>query len=230
MIPLSLFGYFVPYVHMAEFVKHSFPKDVDGKAPVICIGVTSFLGRLIFGYIADLPRVNRILLQQVSFFSIGLLTLLLPTSSGYFGWLIAISLGMGLFDGCFISLLGPIAFDICGASGAAQAIGFLLGLCSIPLTIGPYVAGLMYDHYGDYDLALRLAGVPPIVAAFAMFAIRCVKRKEEVKTVTAVEAVQMNGKTVETGRWLLEKGEVSRCVWCEDLDYQHKRCYSYTIM
>lgn len=137
---------------------------------------------------------------------------------------------MGLFDGCFISLLGPIAFDICGASGAAQAIGFLLGLCSVPLTIGPYVAGLMYDHFGDYDLALRLAGVPPIVAAFAMFAIRCVKRKEEVKTVTAVEAVQMNGKTMETGRWLLEKGEVSRCVWCEDLDYQHKRCYSYTIM
>lgn len=112
---------------MAEFVKHSFSSDVDGKAPVICIGITSGLGRLIFGYIADLPRVNRILLQQVSFFSIGILTLLLPTSSGYFGWLIAISLGMGLFDGCFISLLGPIAFDICGSSGAAQAIGFLLG-------------------------------------------------------------------------------------------------------
>lgn len=127
VIPLSLFGYFVPYVHIAEFVKHNFPKDVDGKIPVMCIGITSGLGRLIFGYIADLPKVNRILLQQVSFFSIGLLTLLLPTSSGYFGWLIAISLGMGLFDGCFISLLGPIAFDICGSSGAAQAIGFLLG-------------------------------------------------------------------------------------------------------
>jgi MCP family monocarboxylic acid transporter-like MFS transporter 10 len=48
---------------------------------------------------------------------------------------------MGLFDGCFISLLGPIAFDIVGPAGASQAIGFLLSLCSIPLTVGPPIAG-----------------------------------------------------------------------------------------
>ena len=33
-------------------------------------------------------------------------------------------------------MLGPIAFDLCGGDGAGQAIGFLLALCSIPLTIG----------------------------------------------------------------------------------------------
>lgn len=43
-------------------------KDADGKLPVMCIGITSGIGRLIFGYIADLPKVNRILLQQVSSF------------------------------------------------------------------------------------------------------------------------------------------------------------------
>lgn len=63
--------------------------------------------------------------------------------------LIAISLFMGLFDGCFISLLGPIAFEICGQKGATQAIGFLLGLCSVPLTVGPPIAGKAYysSHY-----------------------------------------------------------------------------------
>ena len=30
---------------------------------------------------------------------------------------------MGLFDGCFITMMGPIAFDICGPAGAGQAIG-----------------------------------------------------------------------------------------------------------
>ena len=48
---------------------------------------------------------------------------------------------MGLFDGCFISLLGPIAYDIVGPAGASQAIGFLLSLCAIPLTVGPPIAG-----------------------------------------------------------------------------------------
>jgi len=85
---------------------------------------------------------------QISFLSIGILTMLVPITKSFFV-LLAISLAMGLFDGCFISLLGPIAFDICGHSGATQAIGFLLGMCSIPLTVGPPIAGLIYDHTGN---------------------------------------------------------------------------------
>ncbi|XP_011340800.1 monocarboxylate transporter 10 isoform X2 [Ooceraea biroi] len=176
-IPLALFGYFVPYVHIGKFVSTTF-KDADGKLPIMCIGITSGVGRLIFGYIADLPKVNRILLQQISFLSIGVLTMLLPITKSFLV-LLAISLGMGLFDGCFISLLGPIAFDICGRSGATQAIGFLLGMCSIPLTVGPPIAGLLYDHTGSYTLPFLLAGVPPIMGALTMFLIRCVKENDD---------------------------------------------------
>jgi MCP family monocarboxylic acid transporter-like MFS transporter 10 len=71
------------------------------------------------------------------------------SSTKSFPILLVISLCMGLFDGCFISLLGPIAFDICGQKDAAQAIGFLLGMCSVPLTAGPPIAGLIYDHIGS---------------------------------------------------------------------------------
>ncbi|KAF7402675.1 hypothetical protein HZH66_004942 [Vespula vulgaris] len=175
-IPLALFGYFVPYVHIGKFVATTF-KDSDGKLPVMCIGITSGIGRLIFGYIADLPKVNRILLQQISFLSIGILTMLLTVTPS-FNILLLISLSMGLFDGCFISLLGPIAFDICGREGATQAIGFLLGMCSIPLTVGPPIAGLLYDHTGSYDLPFLLAGVPPIIGALTMFLIKCVKETD----------------------------------------------------
>lgn len=74
--------------------------------------------------------------------------MLLPVTPSFI-ILLLISLAMGLFDGCFISLLGPIAFDICGREGATQAIGFLLGMCSIPLTVGPPIAGFLYDHTGN---------------------------------------------------------------------------------
>ncbi|XP_023012272.1 monocarboxylate transporter 10-like protein kar [Leptinotarsa decemlineata] len=182
-IACSLFGYFVPYVYMLKFVSANFDKGSDTKLPILCIGVTSGLGRLIFGYIADLPKVNRIYLQQLSFFSIGLLTILLPFSAGKYGWLIVIVLGMGLFDGCFISLLGPIAFDICGREGATQAIGFLLGICAIPLTIGPYIAGVILDNTSSYTLPLILAGIPPILGSLGMFALKFTKgptkRREE---------------------------------------------------
>ena len=55
---------------------------------------------------------------------------------------------MGLFDGCFVTLLGPIAFDLCGPAGAGQAIGSLLALFSIPMTVGPPIAGIIYDKVG----------------------------------------------------------------------------------
>ncbi|XP_034663468.1 monocarboxylate transporter 10 isoform X3 [Drosophila subobscura] len=172
-VPLALFGYFVPYVHMMQFVKITFPGE-DLNLPVMCIGITSGIGRLIFGIIADMPGVNRMYLQQLSLVSIGLVTLLLPLTNSYVV-LVSFTLVMGLFDGCFISLLGPIAYEICGPSGATQAIGFLLGLSSIPLTVGPPVAGMIFDSTGSYTVPFVLAGLPPLVGSSLLFLIRCVK-------------------------------------------------------
>lgn len=177
-IPIALFGYFVPYVHIGKFIKETFPED-NKNLPLICIATTSGLGRLVFGFISDLPGVNRVLLQQISFYFIGLMTMLLPLTDKYYV-LLAICLCLGLFDGCFITLLGPIAYDICGPHGAAQAIGFLLGLCSFGLTAGPPVAGNLFDTTGTYTLPFVLAGIPPIIGATLMFLIRFVK--EEKKT------------------------------------------------
>jgi len=68
----------------------------------------------------------------------------------YFAMLLGITLIMGLFDGCFVSVMGPIAFDLCGQKGAAQAIGCILGLCSIPLTLGPPIAGKLIYYFQMY--------------------------------------------------------------------------------
>jgi len=103
--------------------------DSNGEVLITSLGFTSLIGRIAFGLIADSPKVNRISLQQLSFTVIGLCTMLLvlaPVLGGGFGWMVALALLMGVFDGCFISLLGPIAFDICGAKGASQAIKRLM--------------------------------------------------------------------------------------------------------
>ena len=57
----------------------------------------------------------------------GVLTMLLNITNSY-PVLIVFCVGLGLADGCFWVVEGPIAYDICGPSGAAQAIGFLKGL------------------------------------------------------------------------------------------------------
>jgi len=194
-LPCALFGYFVPFVHLVQFAKN-IPLDSDDsingqKAAFLmaCIGITSGLGRLFFGWVSDLPAFrrdgNRIILQQAAFFAMGVCTMLMtiaPFCTGFeYQTLLTICCIMGLFDGCFVTLLGPIAFDLCGPAGAGQAIGSLLALFSIPMTVGPPIAGIIFDKVGDYSPAFLAAGVPPIIGSLLMFAIRRFPPPEEAE-------------------------------------------------
>nr|XP_060472385.1 monocarboxylate transporter 10 isoform X2 [Panthera onca] len=143
-IPLALFGYFVPYVHLV-----------------------------------------------LSFFFIGLMSMMIPLC-GVFGALIAVCLIMGLFDGCFISIMAPIAFELVGAQDVSQAIGFLLGFMSIPMTVGPPIAGLLRDKLGSYDVAFYLAGIPPLIGGAVLCFIPWIhsKKQREIGKTTGGEKME----------------------------------------
>lgn len=122
------------------------------------------------------------------------------------------------FQSIFI-LAGPIAFDLCGREGATQAIGFLLGICSIPLTIGPFVAGVFYEKTQSFTLPLVIAGIPPVFGSVAMFLVRCIKPQASVQ----------NGKSIypeksSSGR-LIQKAAMSTKILC---DKSNVRCYNYS--
>jgi MCP family monocarboxylic acid transporter-like MFS transporter 10 len=107
---------------------------------IICIGGVSGFSRLAAGKLADIKGMNRIRLQQVAFVVMGITTSCIPLASKFWHMVVITSI-MGICDGIFVCLLGPIAFDIVGPKGASQAVGFLLGLLSIPMTAGPPIAG-----------------------------------------------------------------------------------------
>ena len=174
-VPLGLFGYFIPYYNLVGYFK-TIDKNVNEATPVILISACSGLGRLIFGNIADSSHVNAIFLQQVAFVSIGLLTLFLIVAKDALSILI-ICAGLGLFDGCFISVLGPIAYTIVGRAGASKAVGFLLAACSFPLTVGPIIGGYLTDLTGTYSYVFLYSGIWPIAGAlllsFVLRGIHC---------------------------------------------------------
>ncbi|XP_053566838.1 monocarboxylate transporter 10 [Bombina bombina] len=191
-IPTALFGYFVPYVHLINHVKERIGGDVKEEVLLLCIGVTSGVGRLIFGRVADyIPGVKKVYLQVVSFFFIGLMSMMIPVCHN-FGGLIAVCLFMGLFDGCFICIMAPIAFELVGPENVSQAIGFLLGFMSIPMTVGPPIAGILRDRLGSYDVAFYLAGIPPIIGGLILCLIPWIHGRTKIKTAQAV-----NGDTEE---------------------------------
>ncbi|XP_053316025.1 monocarboxylate transporter 10 [Spea bombifrons] len=203
-IPAALFGYFVPYVHLMNHVKERMGDDVNEEILLLCIGVTSGVGRLIFGRLADyIPGVKKVYLQVVSFLFIGLMSMMIPVCHNFTG-LIVVCLFMGLFDGCFICIMAPIAFELVGPENVSQAIGFLLGFMSVPMTVGPPIAGMLRDKLGSYDVAFYLAGIPPIIGGILLCLIPWVHERTLAKKLKAV-----NGDTEEK---MLDKNATSTCL------------------
>ncbi|XP_066103864.1 monocarboxylate transporter 10 [Saccopteryx bilineata] len=191
-IPVALFGYFVPYVHLVKYVNERFQDKSNEEVVLTCIGITSGVGRLLFGRIADyVPGVKKVYLQVISFFFIGVMSMMIPLCS-VFGALIAVCLIMGLFDGCFISIMAPIAFELVGAQDVSQAIGFLLGLMSLPMTVGPPIAGLLRDRLGSYNVAFYLAGIPPLIGGAILCFIPWIhnKKQREINKTTGGEKTE----------------------------------------
>lgn len=169
-MPICLFGYFVSFVHIKRFIEINFDDSVSKNLPLQCIAFMSGVGRLLFGFLSDSPRLNKIYLQQISFYVIGCSTIFMPFIKKF--WLlVATALLIGLFDGCFISLMGPIAIEICGPAYAAQAIGFMLGICAPMLSVGPTLAGYVFSITKSYTIPFICAGICPIVGSTLMFCI-----------------------------------------------------------
>lgn len=206
-IPAALYGYFVPYVHLMKHVEERFGPEASKEVLLMCIGITSGVGRLIFGRAADyINGVNKVYLQVTSFFVIGVMSMMIPLCH-VFGGLIAVCLLMGLFDGCFICIMAPIAFELVGPDDVSQAIGFLLGLMSVPMTVGPPIAGFLRDRLGSYDEAFYLAGIPPIIGGAVLCLIPWLeaRRKRREKEEALSRDQDVTKKMLETEKTLEHK-------------------------
>ncbi|KAF6114517.1 hypothetical protein HJG60_010499 [Phyllostomus discolor] len=191
-IPLALFGYFVPYVHLMKYVNERFQDEDNKEVLLMCLGITSGVGRLFFGRIADyVPGAKKVYLQVLSFLFIGLMSMMIPLCN-IFGALIAVCLIMGIFDGCFISIMAPIAFELVGARDVSQAIGFLLGFMSVPMTVGPPIAGLLRDKLGSYEVSFYLAGIPPLIGGAVLCFVPWIhsKKQREIGRTTGGEKTE----------------------------------------
>uniref|UniRef100_A0A9L0S2Z9 Major facilitator superfamily domain containing 4B n=1 Tax=Equus caballus TaxID=9796 RepID=A0A9L0S2Z9_HORSE len=129
--------------------------------------------------------------KVLSFIFIGLMSMMIPLCND-FGALIAVCLIMGLFDGCFISIMAPTAFELVDTWDVSQAIGFLLGFMSIPMTVGPPIAGLLRDELGSYDVAFYLAGIPPLIGSAVLCFIPWIhsKKQREISKTTGGEKME----------------------------------------
>lgn len=106
------------------------------------MAIASVISRLVFGILADLPWVNRLLMFQVCLGMMALSTILCPfVATEYVGFaLYMVIFGMG--DGCMVGTAPTLIAQIVGKRRISPAIGLLFFSFAGPLTAGPYFAGM----------------------------------------------------------------------------------------
>lgn len=110
------------------------------------LAINQTVFKILFGKFGDFARSKRIITLQVILFIQAIATMLCPlaTEYGYFILVIYVVL-FGLGDGCWSVMIGMGTELIVGKAMMPRAFGCLYGLISIPLILGPPMAGEMED-------------------------------------------------------------------------------------
>ena len=188
---ICLFGHFIPYHQVVAYTEDVLPGR-SGETLLTCISISNGLGKILFGEIADLSKVadRLIQLQQSAFIMTGICIMMITTIPYFreysYAALIVFCMLFGIFDGCFPTLKQPTATYIFGVKGSTQAIGFLLGIITIPLTIGPFIAGIILEELNSFLAIFILAGCLPIVGSIFMCVIYLEKSPKRHKKGTEI--------------------------------------------
>lgn len=165
-----MLAYFIPFVHMTSLAKGLGIPSQQASMMIGFMSVSSTVGRLFFGKISDSPKVNRLMVYQISMLMMGIANTMCPMMKS-FGGLLAYNVLFGFFEGCYVCQCAVLVGDIVGLDRIASGVGTLFGIKSIPLMLGPPLAGFLYDISNSYEVAFYIAGAVPIISALLMFFI-----------------------------------------------------------
>ena len=131
-------------------------------------------GSLTFGVLCDYPQFNRLKVCPTAVLLIGAFSALVTMATKY-EWISVYAFAFGLCDGCYEMLIPAITRDLVGVKMVGHAIGALYCLMAFPKTLGPPMAGWIFDVSKGYSVPFYVTGGVAVVAAVIMFALNCVK-------------------------------------------------------
>ena len=147
---------FVPFVFLPTFAVTVGASPVAGAALVGVIGMTSVLGRIALGGLAD--RLGRIRTYQ-GCFAVLAVSFPLWFAAGSYGMLLAFAIILGIGYGGWIALQPAVVAEIFGLRGLGGVVGLVYTAGAVGALLGPPAAGLLIDATGEYRWAIAGAGL-----------------------------------------------------------------------
>lgn len=167
---MTLFANYIPYVYLVRLAEGIGVPSTQGALLVGYFALAQTFGKITFGKLGDSERISRLTLTQIALLVMAVAACLCPLAQSHTA-LLTYSLVSGLFDGCLCVMVGLVTHDIVGRQMMAKAVGTMYGIVAIPMTVGPPMAGLLYDSTGSYDIVFFLSSGLVVGGSCIMFLI-----------------------------------------------------------
>lgn len=160
---LSMLGFFIPYFFVPmKMVNMSKGKDhanfsEDSTFVLSILGISTTIGRVLIGWVADRPWSNTHLINNGSMILAGVVTILCPFLEGN-AQMTIFAVGFGFFTAGFLSLRSIVLVDLIGLDRLTSSFGLLLLFQGIASIAGSPIAGQVMGSTGSVDSVFYLSG------------------------------------------------------------------------
>ncbi|KAK3095274.1 hypothetical protein FSP39_012542 [Pinctada imbricata] len=168
-------GFNMPYIFLPDRAEEAGIGKQEAAFLVSVIGIANTIGRVVFGWMADRPGVNRLMLYNTALVICGVGTAISPLNDSY-AYLVCYAAVFGAFIGVYVGLTSVVLVDLLGLDKLTNSFGLLLMFQGVATLIGPPIAGWLYDGTGSYNISFHVAGTVVAVSGAMLYVIPWVQR------------------------------------------------------
>ncbi|ELU07222.1 hypothetical protein CAPTEDRAFT_190146 [Capitella teleta] len=146
------------------------PGVTSGQSALLLsiIGATNTAARLLAGWISNMPSVSCLWVNAVALFVGGLSCIAIAYSHTFY--LLAIEAAVfGMCMGTWTSLRPIILVELLGLDQLTNALGLVAMFQGVAFSVGPVIAGILYDYVGSYGPPFILAGAAFIFSGMFIY-------------------------------------------------------------
>jgi MFS family permease len=145
---------FMAFVHLPQQVAEASGDRLRAATIISVIGLASLAARLGGGSWAD--RIGRVAMVRVAVLLMLITSVLWLFNVWGVSVFFVVAALFGITYGLCIALLPTVIADSFGNREISKIIGTTYTAFALAALVGPTLAGVLRDHYGNYDLALTL--------------------------------------------------------------------------
>eukprot|EP00090_Calanus_glacialis_P041215 TRINITY_DN7249_c0_g1_i1.p1 TRINITY_DN7249_c0_g1~~TRINITY_DN7249_c0_g1_i1.p1 ORF type:complete len:452 (-),score=90.60 TRINITY_DN7249_c0_g1_i1:690-2045(-) len=173
-------GLYIPYMFIPALAESKGISKVDASFLISIVGICNTLGRIVSGFVTDLPCVNALVVTTIALGVGGIAPLALPFCDAYWTFVI-VCMMFGTFLSAWCAVTSPAIVDVAGIDLLTSGFGTLTFVRGFAALIGPPIAGYLVDQTGNMDNAFYLSAAllftSGVICGFSWIAQKVIANK-----------------------------------------------------